>query len=518
VARAIEAAGWGWRHSDRRGFALRHLDLTVEEGERILLLGASGAGKSTLLKALAGVLRAPEAGDEEGALLVGGRPAGDLPGYAGLLFQDPSSAIVMGRLGDDVAFGMENRAVPPERIWPRVLEVLELVGLDYPLDRRTDRLSGGEQQRLAIAGLLALSPRLWLLDEPTANLDPEGAAMVRETIAKVVDRTRAAVLLVEHRVTGLAELVDRVVVLEPAGGVLADGPPGEIFSRLGARLRAEGVWVPGPPPARLAPPRAPGLPVVAAEGLSVVYPGSTSPALDGIDLTAYEGQVLAVTGSNGSGKTTLALALASLLAPTGGEVRFLGGTLHAAPSLPAPRCAGAVQPGGRPPRPATPYPKWPARELVRHVGTVFQQPEHQFVTASVAAELAVGPRRCGMPEPEVARRTAELLERLALTHLADANPFTLSGGEQRRLSVATALATDPELLVLDEPTFGQDARGWDELAALLAAQRDGGRAVVTVTHDRELVAALADREAKLEGGRIVAACEPGPPTEVAPVP
>jgi len=509
VARAIEAAGWGWRHSDRRRFALRHLDLTVEEGERVLLLGASGAGKSTLLKALAGVLRAPEAGDEEGDLLVGGHPAGDLPGYAGLVFQDPSSAIVMGRLGDDVAFGMENRAVPLERIWPRVLEVLELVGLRYPLDHRTDRLSGGEQQRLAIAGLLALSPRLWLLDEPTANLDPEGAAMVRETIAEVVGRSNAAMLLVEHRVTGLAELVDRVVVLEPAGGVLADGPPEEIFGRLGPRLRAEGVWVPGPRPARLAPPRAPGRAVVAAERLSVV---------DGVDLAAHEGQVLAVTGSNGSGKTTLALALASLLAPTSGEVRFLGGAGQPASGPAAPRSAATLRPGARPPCPAAPYPTWPARELVRHVGTVFQQPEQQFVTSSVAAELAVGPRRCGMPEPEVARRTAELLERLALTHLADANPFTLSGGEQRRLSVATALATDPELLVLDEPTFGQDARGWDELAALLAAQRDAGRAIVTVTHDGELVAALADREAKLEGGRIAAACAPGAPAEAAPVP
>lgn len=475
---AVEAAGWGWRHAGRSRWALRGLDLVIETGERVLLLGPSGAGKSTLLAALAGLLRAPEAGDEEGRLSVRGQAAAEAAGRAGLVCQDPSSWLVMGRVGDEVAFGLENRAVPPEEIWPRVRQALATVELGCPLGHPTDRLSGGEQQRLAIADVLAVSPELWLLDEPTANLDPPGAELVRATLRRVLAASRATMVLVEHRVTPLVDLVDRVVVLEPGGGVAADGPPDDIFARQGAALRKAGVWVPGPPPPRLAPRRPPGTPVVMAEQVAVHYPGADRPAVDGVDVTAHAGQVLAITGANGSGKTTLALVLASLLGASSGSVRFLAGG------------------------PDRPYSRWRPRELVRWVGTVFQEPEHQFVASTVAAELSVGPRRSGLGAGTTARRVGELLERLGLAGLSEANPFTLSGGEKRRLSVATALASDPALLVLDEPTFGQDARTWDELAALLAQQRDAGRAVVAVTHDQELVGALADREIELRHGRV----------------
>jgi energy-coupling factor transport system ATP-binding protein len=483
---AVEARGWGWRHAGRRGWAVRGLDLVIEAGERVLLLGPSGAGKSTLLAALAGLLRAPEAGDEEGRLLVAGRPAQEVAGRAGLVFQDPSSSLVMGRVGDEVAFGLENQAVPAEEIWARVAAALDAVELRCLLDHPTDRLSGGEQQRLAIADVLAVSPLLWLLDEPTANLDPDGSALVRATLSGVVGTSGATLVLVEHRVTPLVDMIDRVVVLEPGGGVVADGPPAEVFSRHGAGLRAAGVWVPGPSPGRLAPHRPAGPPVVEADDVVVAYPGAQRPAVDGVDLTAHAGQVLAVTGANGSGKTTLALVLASLLAPSRGTVRFAAGG------------------------PERPYARWRPRELVRWVGTVFQEPEHQFVAASVAAELAVGPRRAGMGADVAERRVRELLERLGLASLSDANPFTLSGGEKRRLSVATALVTDPMLLVLDEPTFGQDARTWDELAALLAEQRDAGRAVVAVTHDEALVDVLADRQVRLDAGRLMPAAPAAP--------
>lgn len=483
---AVEARGWGWRHAGRRSFAVRQLDLAVEPGEKVLLLGASGAGKSTLLSALAGLMHAPEAGDEEGTLLVDGRAAQEAAGRSGLVFQDPASSLVMARVGDEVAFGLENRAVPSGDIWPRVRAALAAVELDYPLSHATDQLSGGEQQRLAIAGVLAVSPRIWLLDEPTANLDPDGAALVRATLRDIVAASGATMLLVEHRVTPLVDLVDRVVVLEPGGGVIADGTPRDVFANAGQSLRARGVWVPGPPPPRLAPPRAAGAPIVSAEAVTVRYPAAERAALEGVSLTAHAGQVLAVTGPNGSGKSTLALVLASLLVPTAGVVRF--------------------EAGG----PDRPYARWRPRELVRFVGTVFQEPEHQFVATTVAAELAVGPRRSGMPHDEVQRRVGELLERLRLSSLAEANPFTLSGGEKRRLSVATALATDPALLVLDEPTFGQDATTWDELATLLAAQRDIGRAVVTVTHDEDLVGALADRRVRLEAGRFASLAPPLP--------
>jgi energy-coupling factor transporter ATP-binding protein EcfA2 len=391
VTLAVEASGWGWRHAGRNAWAVRGLDLRIEAGEKVLLLGSSGAGKSTLLTALAGLLEAPDAGDEEGRLLVGGiAPAAARTGTA-LVTQDPSSAIVMGRIGDEVAFGLENRAVPPGEIWPRVEAALAAVGLGYPLSHRTERLSGGEQQRLAVAGVLALEPRLWLLDEPTANLDPDGAAMVRETISSVAGGIGATVVLVEHRVSALADLVDRVVVLEPGAGVLTDGCPADVFGRHAASLRAAGVWVPGPAPARLGPVRPAGPGVVEACAVVVRHPGAERAAVNGVDLVAHAGQVLAVTGANGSGKTSLALALASLEVPAGGEVRYLA--------------AG----DGWAAVPNRPYSRWRPRDLVRHVGTVFQEPEHQFLAGTVAAELAIGPRRAGLPAAEAERRAAELL-------------------------------------------------------------------------------------------------------------
>ena len=483
----LEARDWGWRHAGRRGWAVRHLDLVIEPGERVLLLGASGAGKSTLMAALAGLLRAPESGDEEGRLLIDGRPAVEAAGEAGSVFQDPSSSLVMGRIGDEVAFGLENRGVAPAEIWERVARALAAVDLGYPLDHATDRLSGGEQQRLAIADVVAVTPQLWLLDEPTANLDPDGAGLVRSTLRHLLGASGATLVLVEHRVAPALELVDRVVVLGGGEeGLVADGTPAEVFVRTGRALRAAGVWVPGPPPPRLAPPRPPGPPVVEAEGIVVRYPGATDAALAGLDVTAHAGQVLAVTGANGSGKSTLALVLASLLATSAGVVRFVAGG------------------------PARPYARWPARELVRWVGTVFQEPEHQFVASTVADELAVGPRRSHVAEQAVRLRVGELLDRLGIVALADANPYTLSGGEKRRLSVATALASAPALLVLDEPTFGQDACTWDALVALLAEQRDAGRAVVVVTHDEDLVGALADRRIRLASGRLAPLPSPVP--------
>ncbi len=479
MSAVVQARGWGWRHAGRRGWALRGLDLTIDEGERVLLLGPSGAGKSTLFQGLAGLLRAPEAGDPEGSLHVHGHLVSGPDPRTGIVFQDPASSLVMSRIGDEVAFGLENRAVPPGRIWADVRAALSAVELHQPLSHRVEHLSGGEQQRLAVADVLAVAPRLWLLDEPTSNLDPPGAALVRHTLRQLLADRSTTVIVVEHRVDDLVELVDRVVVLEPGGGVRHDGPPAEVFCRHGASMRASGVWVPGCTALRRVPSSAPGPPVVAAAALGVRYPAAAADALCDVDLEVDAAQVTAVVGANGSGKTTLALCLASLLAPTSGAVRFLAGG------------------------PDVPYARWAPRDLVRHVGTVFQEPEHQFVAASVRAELAVGAARTKMAPEETQRRVDELLERLRLSHLAAANPFTLSGGEKRRLSVATALVTRPQLLVLDEPTFGQDARTWDELVDLLAEARDDGRAIVTVTHDEELVHALADRVVRVDAGRLV---------------
>src|SRR3954471_4060620 len=234
--------GFGWRHAGRRAWAVRDVDLRIAHGERVLLLGPSGAGKSTLLAALAGLL--PEdSGESAGTVTIDGLEPRAARDRVGILFQDPQTQLVMARSGDDVAFGLENRGVPAAAIWPRVSDALDRVGFPYPITRSTGALSGGEAQRLALAGVLALRPGLLLLDEPTANLDPAGSQLVRDAIVRL--RDEATLIVVEHRVAEALPLVDRVVVLEPGGGIRADGAPELVFAAYGDRLAAEGVWVPG---------------------------------------------------------------------------------------------------------------------------------------------------------------------------------------------------------------------------------------------------------------------------------
>ena len=404
---AVRARGWGWRHATRRAWALRGVDLEVAPGERVLLLGPSGSGKSTLLAGLAGLLdpgaHADEgAGDEEGALLLDGVPArvarqqGVTAGRArtGLLLQDPVAQTVLARCGDDVAFGLENHAVPSGEIWRRVEAALSAVAFPYGMAHPTSALSGGERQRLALAGVLALRPGLLLLDEPSAMLDDDGARMLRQQVAAVLAATGATCVLVEHRLEGWLDLVDRVVVLGAADGVVADGvvaadgPPERVFAEHGASSQLPGC---GCRAARRSLPRAnrsdgrqerrlllarwprrdqdgsgPGRGCRRCSPASISRPGRQRDWLD---------------RPNGSGKSTLALILAGLAAPGGG---FADG-----------------DPGARR-RPARDPPAPLARtDLVHRIGTVFQEPEHQFVAPTVAAELAVGPRHAGVPEPEV---------------------------------------------------------------------------------------------------------------------
>ncbi|MBG6184773.1 energy-coupling factor transport system ATP-binding protein [Arthrobacter sp. CAN_A214] len=473
---AVTARNWGWRHAGRSRFAVRGIDLEVEPGERILLLGASGAGKSTLLSALAGVLGNDDEGEQEGTLLLDGGSPASQRGRAGLVLQDPDSQVVLARVGDEVAFGAENLSVPRADIWERVHRALDDVGLNVPLDRSTSALSGGQKQRLALASVLAMQPGLLLLDEPTANLDPQGVIDVRNAVVRVLDRVPATLVVVEHRVEVWAGVVDRVVVLAADGGILADGTPEEILGKEAARcsLAEAGVWVPGRRPAVEGPrPGAGGEVLLSSANLAVARTKRGPEVLAGVDVELRAASALSIVGPNGAGKSTLALTLAGLLKPRRGEVT-----------------AGTSLARGAGPDPS----KWRSAELVQRIGTVFQEPEHQFLTSTVADELEFGPRRVARePEASFRPRIAELAGRLRLDHLRAANPFTLSGGEKRRLSVATMLATSPDILVLDEPTFGQDAGTWAELVGLLRELVSEGGCVVSVTHDTDFTEALGNR-------------------------
>ena len=413
----------------------------------MLLLGASGAGKSSLLHALAGALGTTIAGEVSGVAEVEGR--------LGLLPQDPDDAVVADRIGRDVAFGPENLALPRDQIWQRVDEALEAVRLPYGRDHLTTALSGGERQRLALAGVLALRPDVLLLDEPTSMLDADHAASVRDAVLEVAGgRT---LVVVEHRFEAWLEHVDRVVVL-------ADG-----WSRLrrlrrsisGRRHRSTGCGCLAcrRPSRSTCPPtssRRRGEMSVRAEDVTVDLVTRTlrgtqrTRALDGLDLALEPGVRTAVVGPSGAGKSTALGVLGGLIRPVSGTVT---------PDLVRRR----------------------SRDLALDVGWVPQDAELGFVTTEVAAEIG---RTGGVVERDV--DVGAVLDVLGLGHLGAAHPYRLSGGEQRRLALAAALAHRPGLALLDEPTVGQDRNTWAAVAGWIAAAARSGVAVGVSTHDDDL--------------------------------
>ena len=521
----IELNNFSWHHPGRPEPVISGLNLTINPGEKVLLLGTSGAGKSTLLHAIAGVLHDDDGESAGGTITINGQAPAEARGTAGMMQQDPESSIVMATVGNDVAFGPENLRVPREEIWGRVTEALTAVGLnDLPLDHPSSALSGGQKQRLGLAGILSMHPGAMILDEPTANLDPAGVREVRDSILSAAEATSATLLVVEHRVSIWAPHMDRIIVLGAGGTITHDGAPDTVLTEARQELIDAGVWVPNYVP------RAPqnaigeaaggdtatGEALLRAENLSITRAQPTPkqrrarrrtikrlgdtpapvpvdlPVLrGGINLTLRAGEHLSVLGPNGAGKSTLALTLAGLLtAPDG--------TLTATDAL---RSHGgnhgdSNHGGERENRAHWDVPTWTPAQMLSRIGYVFQEPEYQFIRGTVREELELGPRRLAalnrvpLNEDHLAARTNELATHLRLNHLLDANPFTLSGGEKRRLSVASALATAPKILILDEPTFGQDARTWAELVDLIRELLAGGTAVISITHDEDYTAAL----------------------------
>ena len=473
----VEARAWGWRHGGRHAWALNSIDLDIAPGERVLILGPSGSGKSTLLAGLAGILGGEDEGDARGSLSVDGMPPEQQRGRIGLVMQDPEAQVVLARVGDDVAFPMENLSVPREQIWPRVGQALEEVGLGLPFDHPTSALSGGQKQRLALAAILAMRPGLLILDEPTANLDPDGVAEVRDAVEGVLAASGATLVVVEHRVDVWAGLVDRIIVILE-GRIAADGPVDRILAEQGSLLKEQGIWLPGDDVAAAVgtleerrPETSPSDPILSVRGLTIGY-DPEHPVRTGIDLDIARGQSTCIIGPNGTGKSTLGLTFAGLLPA-------LDGNVSAVPRNPV-RSASA-----------DPH-QWRSADLLGRISMVFQEPEYQFLARSVREELEIGPWQAGMSEDELAPLVEEHLKALGLSALAEANPMTLSGGEKRRLSVASALISAPELLILDEPTFGQDRGTWIELVRLLRDARDRGTTLVSITHDPAYVAAMGD--------------------------
>lgn len=538
---------WGYRHASRRAFAVRGLDLTIKAGQRVLLLGASGIGKSTILSGAAGLIgndfvaknsaksqqttlvEDADGGVSEGCVLVDGVPVRRARGRVGLVLQDPDAQAIFQRLGDNVAFGPENMNVPRNEIWDRVRKSLKEVGLDgLQLHRSTSHLSGGQMQRLALAGALAMQPSVLLLDEPTANLDPDGTHQIVGAVRAVLDSTHATMVLVEHHAEPWIDMIDRVVVLglendEAANGkaannetvhdddiarvassrtvIVADGTPDEVFNRTDLDFEDLGIWLPERYKKNVKssanessvsnssanaessekyyencdPAEGYGEVLLSTKDLAISH--NSEPIARHINLEFKAGQITALVGANGAGKSTLSLTLAGLLPAVSGEVV----------------ASDALAQGAN----GTDPMKWKSPDLAKRISYVFQNPEHQFACGSVLDEVMLGPLRTGVSADEARAKAQELLKRFRLARYAKANPYTLSGGEKRRLTVAASLAAAPRVLILDEPTFGQDRKTWLQIIRLIASLRSEGVSIIVVTHDRELVEALGARLVEL---------------------
>ena len=522
--------------------------LDLPAGTTTLLLGPSGCGKSTVTLTLNGLVPHSVPSDYRGSVLVAGQEVADadiahLAGTVAMVMQDPDSQVVTTRVLDEVCYALENLRVPADRIEPRAMSALEAVGMGRFARASPWELSGGQRQRVVLAAALAVEPALLVLDEPTANLDPAGSADFYALLPVLKERG-TAVLVVEHDLDELIGAIDHVIALDADGATIAVGPPNEVFGAHGRALAAAGIRLPtavrlhqrlaargllegapgeeddgaprvpltlddaarelaasrlgendGDSSDRLAG-RGPGRadspgegardrgaqPVLVVRGLRVPRGRGRRrhEVLHDVSLTVERGRILAVVGVNGSGKSTLLRALAGLERWTAGEVSV----------------AGRRRRPGR---------------TGRAVTLVMQNPEHQFLERTVRDELAHGMRLEGDEEAAVERAVAGMLARFDLVDRAGANPFLLSGGQQRRLSVASVLGEHREAICLDEPTFGQDRRSAEALMARLHDVAADGAGLVIATHDMELAAEHADRVLVLAAGRVLAE---GPAREV----
>lgn len=502
---------FSFTYPDTAAPVLRDIDLKIEPGEQVLLMGSSGCGKSTLGLTLNGIVPRITGGSVSGLVRVGEREPGRFPlstmaALIGFVFQDPDSQLCTITTRDEITFGPQNLLVAREEIARRLREVAELVGLSDRLHDSVFNLSGGQKQRVAIAAALAMQPSVLVMDEPTANLDPAGRTEVLRVMKEISARTSMTTIIAEHHPAELLTNADRLAIMQ-AGTVIHHGSPRKVIASAGKAIRTAGIRLPAaaafwtdlnradlPPflslseidfddiagPVVTSSPLDPSgssncpSPVLRLNQVGFGYRPGTSILRD-ISFDLHKGEILALLGANGSGKSTLASLLVGLNRPQRGQI-LIGDKDIARLSI---------------------------RELSQYVGYVFQYPEHQFITDNVLEEVAVSIRRLNPNAKDIVQRAIAQLDRFDLAQFADCHPLKLSQGQKRRLSIAAMAVYRPKILVLDEPTFGQDQAHTDQLEWVIRELSQEGIGVVLITHDLSLTAQLASRSLVLEDGHIV---------------
>jgi energy-coupling factor transporter ATP-binding protein EcfA2 len=520
----IEVTGLSFKYSEATDWALRDVTFTAQQREIVLLLGRSGCGKSTLALALSGIVPELVEGTVEGSVTVSGRSTAtsrvsELAAQVGMVFQDPEVQLFALTVEDEVAMSLESYGVPRNEMRERVTWAMEVCGLSGMELNAPAKLSGGQKQRVAIAAVLAREPEILVFDEPTGNLDPLGSRSVYETIRRICDDRRRTIVLVEHDLAPVIDLIDRVVVLEE-GQVVRQGDPRDVLRDI-ELLQNCGVKIPvgtefGLSLERTVGVRYPRTPITVDEAMQPLgrrvwalsdafsHPTPTvvseqrpviefkevthrydtgHKGVDGINLVVDPGEFLAICGMNGAGKTTLALHVMGLLQPTAGHV-----------------LVGGVDTRNR-----------TVAEMARTVGLIFQNPNHQLFKGSVREEIAFAPRNIGWEDDRIERASREVLELVGLTGLEDRDPDSLSIGQKQRVAVASVLVTEPQVLILDEPTTGQDERTLEPFMRLITELNRRGMTVLMITHDMDVAMRYATRLLVMSGGRILL---DGTPSEV----
>ena len=528
----IEMRDVAFSYGEDADRALDGITLTIAPGSFTGIIGPSGAGKSTLAAVLAGAIPHHFTGQLFGATLVEGQDTceltlTDISRIVGSVNQDIDAQMVASVVEDELLFGLENFGVTHERIDETIAAALDAVGIADLRDREIATLSGGQKQKVAIAAILALAPRVLVLDEPTAALDPVSSRMVFDVLRDLNRDRGITVIVIEQKVALLSEFCDRLLVMNE-GRVALEGTPHEVFAHA-AELRAIGVDSPrvarisnslarrglypvgtpclnvaeaasliartvgtgapqagasGPVPAdarRTGSPHAPAPrphaegaePVVRFSGVTFAYPGGGA-SVNNLDLSVYPGELVGIVGQNGAGKTTATKLVNGLLRPSSGSVRIAGVDTRDVP----------------------------VSEIARHVATLFQNPDHQLCKNTVRDEVAFGLELQGVPRAEAVARAERVIERFGLP--ADEAPFSLSRGQRQMVALASVVVTEPAVIVLDEPTSGLDYRECMTVMETVREMAEQGSAVIMVCHDMEVVSDFAERLVVMADGCILA--------------
>jgi len=495
--------------------ALKGINLKVKQGEIVTIMGHTGCGKSTLCLTFNGVIPHAIGGDLEGKVLIDGLDVmeHDIPELArrvGMVFQDPETQLFSVTVKSEVAFGPENLMLPREEIIERVDWALEATRLKGYEERAPTKLSGGEKQQVALAAAMAMRPKILVLDEPTSELDPVGTRKIFSLIKELNERYGITFVIIEHKEEAV-RLSDRIILMKD-GKVIGEGRPPRVFSEIDSvkesrvrvpqisqlfyKLKERGLDIGRLPlsteeayrilkdlldkekaedlPVEASKRDIESQPVIKTKDLFFQYKNGPV-ALKRINLEVYQGEFTAIIGQNGAGKTTLAKHFNGLLKPTKGDVIIDG--MNTKDAL--------------------------ITDLAKTVGFVFQNPDHQFFSFTVEEEVAFGPRNLGLSEEEVKSRVDEALRMVGLEQMRNRHPFTLSRGQRQRLAVASVLAMHPKIIVLDEPTTGQDEVAINQIMTLVNKLREEGRTILMITHDMSIVTKYAERTIVLCQGEVL---------------